>query len=154
MGRRIVTFSDVIWSMLFGKAGIDTNRSFMPDPRTALPNDVKMIGARIADYGRGDQKALYLMLESSEWEGPPEGEEVPRIDLFITSVYAPTTATGKEMWNLITRQEAEMRYAEQRREKEHEEWLKLAELMKDKIEVGESPKQELPSNPIRFREFF
>ena len=66
MGRRVVIISDEFWPMIFGKHSAETERGFMVDPRTALPDDAKMVSAEMVFRGLGTQE-LHLLLESSEW---------------------------------------------------------------------------------------
>lgn len=130
MGRRILVVSDVFWPMLFGKNLIDTGRAFQAEPRSALPEDAKMINASLNFRGL-DTQELAILLESDQWEDQPEGHQYPRIDLFTKAITIPRTERGLEELRAIIRREVEERC----------------------IPGAEQPIQDPPVEPIKFREW-
>lgn len=75
-GQRVLVISFEFLPLWFGE-GIHHYRV----TKDALPADTKIIDARASHF---DPRGLHLLLESAAWEGPAEGELIPRIEPIFT----------------------------------------------------------------------
>lgn len=78
MGRKTLSISDVFLPMIFGKNSLPCIVS-----ENGLPDDAKIVNAQVTFYGTGHQ-TLVLLMESSEWEGPADGDRYPEINVTFT----------------------------------------------------------------------